>query len=139
MIDVVEPTLVRPPFPSDQSYVASTWWHSLIGGGELNRSEAQNLVDVILERGDTRIKVAAKQGDPTAILGWIVYVPRPLVLHYVYVRSKHRGAGIAHMLFSAAGFDDARVLVWTLEGPSASWLVTKHPNVVHVPIREFIL
>ena len=138
-MSLTEPILVRPPHGKDQNYVTSTWVNSLVCEKEWTRRDCRNVVDDLLERKDTRLRLAAIQSDPNSIVGWIAYVEKPAVLHYVYVRNRYRGHGVGRMLVDAAGLLKPPALVYTLRGPSWKQVIDKHPNLVHINVREFIL
>lgn len=143
IVDVDNANVVlRTPRPTDQSYIASTWTHSLVSHDKANRkSETNQLVDKLLDDPSVRLLVACEPTNTDQIDGWLCYTPTPraLVVHYVYVRDKMRRRGIARaMLAKAMGAKTSARLAYTMIGPSSSVLLTKWSDAVHVPIREFL-
>ena len=105
MTDIVETSddyrvLLRRPRSSDQSYVASTWAHSLRSTGRAGVGKPDALIDRMLDNSAVKVMLAVEPSDDERILGWIAYtaMPRAIIVHYVYVRDKVRGRGIAHAL-----------------------------------------
>ena len=133
---------VRPPRPTDQSYLAATWVTSLVTHSKANtRGETNRLVDRLLDDASVRILIACEPTNTDKIDGWICYTPTPraLVLHYAYVRDKMRRRGIGRaMLAKAMGTKTSTKLAYTMTGPTASALLARWPDAVHVPIREFL-
>ena len=68
----------------------------------------------ILARDTTRVVVAAPEGDPETILGWLVYSEtQPQVIYYAYVRDQARRMGIASALLAAAGLSPAEEVFYS--------------------------
>jgi GNAT superfamily N-acetyltransferase len=130
---------IRRPRPTDQSYIAATWVSSLIQVRGNTKSESNAIVDRMLDDPAVRLLLAVEPGSIDTILGWICYTPMPRaqVLHYVYVRDKLRGRGIARALHDKAWSVDTGKLVHTLRGPDADSLLKRFP-AIHLPITEFL-
>ena len=132
---------IRGAAPADQAFIASTWVSSL---GMLEHPRASfergQLVDRVLDKAGVAVSVACELGDRGRILGWLCHSPMPSVscLHYLYVRNQVRRRGIGSALAVSTGLDLGRPVVYTLLGPSASWLLAKHPGATHLPIEEFL-
>lgn len=133
---------IRRPRPTDQSYIASTWVSSLSQVRGTPRSEANALVDRMLDDPAVRLLLAVEPSSIDTILGWLCYTPMPRaqVLHYVYVRDKLRDRGIARALYNKA-WSQAHVsskLVYTMRGPDADRLLSRWPSATHLPVTEFL-
>jgi GNAT superfamily N-acetyltransferase len=130
---------VRRPVADDQGYVASTWVKSLYTADKRRRmSDLNALVDRMLDEPTVRLLVACEPTDAERILGWVAFTPSVglPVLHYVYVREKHRRHGIARQMANHIGLSGR--FIYTLRGPDADGLTAKHPTAVHVDIHEFL-
>jgi GNAT superfamily N-acetyltransferase len=151
------PVLIRPARRSDQSYVTSTWAQALCNGHEAcdghRRGNAERrscnasrqLVDRMTDHPAVKVLVAAEAADSDRIIGWLAYseIPGVRMLHFVYVRTNHRGKGIAAKLRARAELDhsargDYRPLVYTMRGPCLKSLCAKNQTAIYQPITEFL-
>jgi GNAT superfamily N-acetyltransferase len=133
---------IRRPRPTDQSYIAATWVSSLIQVRGNTKSESNAIVDRMLDDPAVRLLLAVEPGSIDTILGWICYTPMPRaqVLHYVYVRDKLRGRGIARALHDKAWAQSHPTsrLVYTMRGPDADRLLDRWPQAIQLPVTEFL-
>jgi GNAT superfamily N-acetyltransferase len=109
----VEPTIsviVRSGKPIDHDYIGHTWVRNdshTARSKECRRCyfyEQPRLIDLILGRTTSIVKVAHLEDDEDAIMGFAV--AEPGVLHYLYVRKEVRRQGIARKLMSYVGLGD---------------------------------
>ena len=129
---------IRPARASDQAFVALHWTRDMEPNSRL-RGPAGRLVDVVLERDDTRCLIRATDGTDR-IEGYVVFAegPRVPVIHWVYVRPEHRRAGIARGLLEHVGVERDRVSVYTAPGWCARKLVTAFPHGVGLALPDFL-
>jgi len=143
---------IRPPRVTDQGFVAKTWATSLVSM-QTDRSTPSHVwrelfapvnktIDGILDdTARTRLKIACDAQRTDDVFGWLCYAPMKAarLLHYVYVRKRRRGQGIARALMAAAGMADDRPLWWTMKGPSGDELIAKmRTTCIHVPVKEYL-
>lgn len=129
---------LRVADPSDRAYVLKSWFE----GARETRwaketwyafwSEHGRVLEAILDRAVTRI--AHVSGEPTAILGFAVLEPdaAPPVLHWVHVRHRCRGQGIARALIG--------LTLLRPEVQCSHWPVgrdNRHANFRYNPYRLF--
>lgn len=111
---------------------------------KLGKSEANTLVDRMLDDAQVKLLVAHEPGQPETIVGWIAYTPMPrtMVLHYAYVRDRARRRGVAETLWMEARTQGERLglgkIVYTMRGPDADALLTSHPSAIYLPIEQFL-
>lgn len=137
---------IRRPRPTDQGYIASTWVDSITlgnraGRGERRpRSDANVIVDRLLDDPAVRILVAAEPTRTDLILGWICYTPMPAskIVHYIYVRDKQRRRGIASALLRKAFEGKAGKFVYTMHGPDTDAIVEGYRDTIFLPIEDFL-
>lgn len=136
--------LIRGPRKADQNYIAATWVRSMSGvasrslgsrGGAIARD-----IDTLLDRADTRALVRHAAGDMDRILGWLVHCEGPGVplVHYLYVRDKERGKGVATALLHSIGASKSTALVYTNRGPDSRVLTTAYPLAQFLALKEFL-
>lgn len=132
---------VRDVEPGDQRYIASTWWHSMLGGNRApsRRHRLNEQIDRVLDDRTTRALVACSLSDSDRILGWIVYSTAPVarVIHYAYVRDDERGKGVARRLIAAAWPESQARFVVTMKGPDTRRFIEKE-RANFVPVEEFL-
>jgi len=89
---------VRPALPEDQAFVGATFAEQLSRGGH---SDANALVDRILDAESTRVLIALERGR---IVGWLAYaaIPKVRAVLFIYVRRNNRLYGVARSLVDAA-------------------------------------
>jgi len=124
----------------DQSYVARTWVASVAGGHANLRHamrETNRQVDRLLDDRATRVLVCCEPDDHRRILGWIASAGGVVaVLLYVNVRAEDRRQGIGAELARRADVGDRPVFLF--RGPSADWMVARHPKAVHMTAEEYL-
>lgn len=134
------PVSVRTAVANDQRYLASTWWHSMLGRNRAPRlrHRVNEQIDRILDDATTRAIVAVDARD--RILGWLVYATAPVgrVIHYAYVRDEERGHGLASRLVAAAWPGSEARLVLTCRGPMTAGYLERNKAALFVPLEEFI-
>lgn len=135
--------LIRRPRPTDQGFIASTWVDSMTSRRAGERSQANHMVDRLLDDPAVRILIAAEPTRTDVILGWIAYTPLPAsrVIHYAYVRDRMRHRGIARKLLEEA-FGQAmgvcRIML-TMTGPDTESLACKYPSaIMMMDLEEFL-
>lgn len=126
---------------TDQGFVASGFAKQLVSRG-IGRTEANTLVDYVLDSRFVSIMVAADPDNTDRIVGWIVYVPQTVawrrrVVVYVYTRDKYRGMGVAAALFARAFPNGGGKIMHTFVGPDAGTLLQRYPSQ-YVPINELL-
>jgi len=93
----------REALESDLEYVVESWMHHARDPGQTVRRFKSWAMEV-LSRDEVTVRVAYVPDDPDAILGFAVVelgtLPVPPCVHYVYVRSKARGLGVARSLLA---------------------------------------
>lgn len=102
------PIILRESMKDDRGFILSTWaLKAAENSGEASRAEKGAFHAYHFARAERLLDggqavVAAFDESPAYILGWIVF---GRAIHYVFVRSEHRGQGIARTLLGAAGID----------------------------------
>lgn len=104
---VIDSVVVRDPTDADMPCVLSNWLRSLRHGcSDARRIRSSLYFDVQRSRiarmlaSGARLSVAAYEPGPELIMGWAC--GETGVLHYVYVKKRYRGNGIARMLVEHA-------------------------------------
>lgn len=136
------PIVIRPVRASDQAYIASTLWRSILGNNRApsRRRRLNEQIDRVLDDKTTRALVASDPVDSDRILGYLVFAAAPhmRVVHYAYVRDEERGRGIARRLVSAAWPGSDARFVFTLRGPKTASFLADHKNATIIPLEEFL-
>lgn len=145
--------MIRPPLPSDQGYIASTWARSMLSTHAHQRhmrsrtgQQIGKQIDAIMDRPDTRGLLVVRDSDRDYILGWMLYVEGPTVpiVHFLYTRNFNaegralRGQGIAAALLSKIGVDRTKAVVCTSYGPASESMRGRYKASVHVPLADFL-
>jgi hypothetical protein len=138
---VKQPTFIRGPRKTDQSFIASTWIRQL-GARGARGGDVGRLVDQVMDRTDTRALIRHAPGDQDSIRGWVVYAYGygvPLV-HFVYVRKDYREKGYAAALLDHVGILRTTSFVHTAANapPSASRLLRSYKGAALLPLTEFL-
>ena len=107
---------------------------------QLGIRDVNTLIDRMLDDVTVRLLIACEPGDMRRILGWMAYSPAPrtAVIHYAYTREKVRNRGVATQLMRYAWPESPSKIVYTMRGPSATWLVNKHPDAVFLAVDEYL-
>lgn len=121
---------IRKPTQEDIARIIRQWntsyrnsrWAGVIPNN-LFRSVNTEQIRQVLSRG-AQILVACNSAQPEIILGFLCYehTPRDRILHYCFVRSYYREAGIARLLMDTAGFPKGSPFVYTWRTDDASLL-----------------
>ncbi len=90
--------------PADKNFILSTWLKGLRYGNDwFEAIESKiyfefyhNVIEIILSRPDTVVKVACLKDDPEVILGYSVYAGNRL--DWIFVKKAWRSIGIAKSL-----------------------------------------
>lgn len=125
---------IRDAFETDFPFIYSTWLKGLRFGNEAFTMIEQNsyfknyhkVIEVILNRPDTVIKVACLLDDPETILGYSILGED--MVHYVHVKQAFRSFGIGKSLCPKS---ISRVTHVTKVGLSI--LKAKHPEFHYDP------
>lgn len=104
MLNKNELVTVRDYKPEDKNFIMSTWLKGLRYGNDWFEAidskiyfEFYNKVlEVILSRPDTVVRVSCLIEDPEVILGYSVY--SPTLIHWVFVKRAWRSIGLAKSL-----------------------------------------
>jgi GNAT superfamily N-acetyltransferase len=132
--------VIRKAAAHDQRYIASTWWHSMLGRNRAprirRRINAQ--IDRVLDDMTTRCLVATNGRD--RILGWLVYADAPIgrVIHYLYVRDDERERGVGSRLMAAAWPGSTARVVVTMKGPVTEEYLARRPSAQFISIEEIL-
>ncbi len=120
------PLAVRQAAATDLNYVFETYWKDYIQFAGPPRQSAQqrlrNRMSMLWHRAG--ILVAHFKDDPLVLLGWIC--AEAPALHYVYVKKRYRGQGIARSLVAAAGFAPHPQILATHWTPTAQAVAADH-------------
>jgi len=146
--------MIRPPLPSDQGYIAATWFKSVMSMSHfrqrhLSTGEGRALnaqIDAVLDRPDTRGVLLVKDSNHDYIIGWLVYVDGPTVpvVHYLYCREyddkghRLRGNRVSEVLLAKIGVDHSKSVVCTSYGPASRSMRSRYKQSVHLPLEEFL-
>ncbi len=95
---------IREARPDDKSFIYSSWLKGLRFGNKWFEAIDQDtyfqryhdVIEALLSRPDTSVKVACLVEDPDVILGYSVYTGQ--TVHFVFVKRAWRGIGIARSL-----------------------------------------
>jgi hypothetical protein len=139
--------MIRPPLPTDQGYIASTWARSVLSTHAHQRhfssrtgEQVGKQIDAVLDRPDTRGLVVCSDRDRDHILAWLLYCDGPStpVVFYLYTRRDDRGVGHAAALLSRIGVTRQKGVVCTSLGPSSESMRGRFKASVYVPLQEFL-
>lgn len=85
-----------------------------------------------------RLLVAEDPTEPGTAAGWLLHTPTaPPIIHYAYVRDRHRRRGCARALLAAAGQHQAKLFTTAAKIPRA--LRDLFPEVVVEQARDSFL
>lgn len=101
------PILIRPYELDDQEFIFNSWLKSFRESPQCEHlndkiyySEHHRVIEGILDYATTL--VAVNPDDPSHIMGYLVYVPWPFVLHYCFTKSLFRKLGVQRKLLAHA-------------------------------------
>lgn len=98
------PYEIREANPSDRAFILSSWFQGARvsrwarDAGMLYYAEHGRAIEAVLARPGVTTRVACVTGEPAAILGYAVLELEPPTLHWVHVRPRCDGQGIARAL-----------------------------------------
>lgn len=116
---------IRRATEADVGIIVASWQQGCYGS-EFWGDKAVRLGD--FKRGHRRVIarclldaciVACDEIDPRVVIGWACGAPG--VLHYVYVKRKFRGDGIARALLDAIGAGEGPLTVTHMTGAIRRW------------------
>lgn len=106
MTNQEEAVLLREFAPGDLAYLMSTWLRDLREADpsplpdDLFFPAQRALIERLLQDSTVRCTIAAASDEPNEILGYVVAIPRKLVL-WTHVRKGLRGRGLAKLLLQS--------------------------------------
>ncbi len=127
--DVVQ---LRPGTPGDLAFVYARWLRDLrhADGGPLPDDlwfpAHRGLINRVLADPKVELHILHPVDVPTEILGFIVAEPHE-VLHWIYLKPKFRGRGLALMLLQAAHAEHA-LASWTTPDAKARLQNPRRPR-----------
>lgn len=140
-LDKSELVAVRDSTPDDKNFILATWLRGLYYGDswfsvipkKVFMECYHTVLENLLKRPETIVKVSCLKDDPEVVLGYAVYrdTHGVLILDYVFVKSAWRGIGIAKSLIPSNVFS-----VTHLTKSGYAILRKKMPNV---PFNPFLI
>jgi GNAT superfamily N-acetyltransferase len=126
---------IRPIIPADEPFVFSVWLRGLRQCLPYKRMRtdpffrhAKPIMLSVYERATTLI--AVYEGDPTTILGCIVFEPE--LIHWLFVKESLRSFGIGSHLVEASGVD-LRTVTTTAWNDETRRLLDRFPDATYNP------
>lgn len=118
MTNAEEAVLLREFSPGDLAYMMSTWLRDLRDADpspipdDLYFPAVRQLIERLL--GDPRVRctIAAAADVPDEILGYVVAIPKELVI-WTHVRKGLRGRGLAKLLLQSADCPPGTPAAWS--------------------------
>ena len=137
-----ESIVIRETRPDDKPFILNSWLKSY-KDESLFAAEIRNdiyykwhneIIQRILERGTTKILVAASKEDSDVIAGYLVTekIRGYDIAHYVYVKRAFNGLGICKLLFQISP------LKYTSHMTRAGRPVAEKAGIIYVPYFLFI-
>lgn len=105
-----EAVLIRDGTKDDLPFIFATWlrglyygdtWFNLIRPKDVFMANYHKVIEGILAKSGTIVKVACLKSSPTTVLGYAVFgftAPDYRILHWVFCKRSWRGIGIAKSL-----------------------------------------
>ncbi len=98
--------VVRPYIESDKNFIMATFLRGLYYGdswfSEIPKSvfmsHYHKVIEFLLDKDTTEIKIACLKDDPEVILGYSILTPSTNVVHFVFCKKSWRAIGIAKAL-----------------------------------------
>lgn len=118
MTNTEEAVLLREFAPGDLAYLMSTWLRDLRDADpsplpdDLYFPAVRALVERLLSDSTVRCTIAAASDMPDEILGYVVAIPRELVI-WTHVRKGLRGRGLAKLLLQSADCPPGTPAAWS--------------------------
>ena len=137
----MEAIKIRDIDSNDIPFIFSTWLKSYKHSSAFAKRITNDvffdfhhrLVDAIIRRPQTLIKVACLAEDPFVIIGYLVSEDtRPAVIHYLFVKKAFRQMRVAQILLNTLEQDPGEC-VFTHWSYDADHLLRKYPNATYNP------
>ncbi len=105
--DINEISTIRTPEAGDLSFIYSTWLRGLYYGNDwfqeipkaIFMEHYHRVVELVLKKETTKVRVRCLKEDPTTILGYSVFDDHYQFIHWIYVKEAWRRFGIAKSLY----------------------------------------
>lgn len=117
MTNTEEAVLLREFAPGDTAYMMSTWLRDLRDADsspmpdDLYFPPVRALVERLLADPQVRCTIAAAADMPNEILGYVVAIPKELIL-WTHVRKGLRGRGLAKLLLQSVDCPPGTPAAW---------------------------
>lgn len=118
MTNTDEAVVLREFAPGDLAYLMSTWLRDLRDADpsplpdDLYFPAVRSLVERLLADPQVRCTIAAAADVPDEILGYVVAIPKELVV-WTHVRKGLRGRGLARLLLQSAECPPGTPAAWS--------------------------
>lgn len=139
MTESEDAVLLRAFAPGDLAYVMSTWLRDLRDADpsplpdDLYFPAVRALIERLLADPRVRCTIAAASDKPEEILGYVLAIPKELVL-WTHVRKGLRGRGLAKLLLQSVDCPPGTPAAWStalgkirLRNPPRGRLLRTHP------------
>lgn len=139
MTNADDAVLLRAFAPGDLAYVMSTWLRDLRDADpspmpdDLYFPAVRALIERLLSDPQVRCTIAAASDKPEEILGYVLAIPKELVL-WTHVRKGLRGRGLAKLLLQSVDCPPGTPAAWStalgkirLRNPPRGRLLRTHP------------
>lgn len=139
MTNADDAVLLRAFAPGDLAYVMSTWLRDLRDADpspmpdDLYFPAVRALIERLLSDPQVRCTIAAASDKPDEILGYVLAIPKELVL-WTHVRKGLRGRGLAKLLLQSVDCPPGTPAAWStalgkirLRNPPRGRLLRTHP------------
>jgi hypothetical protein len=143
-----EAILLREFAPGDLAYLMSTWLRDLRDADpsplpdDLYFPAVRALIERLMTDPQVRCTIAAAADQPGEILGYVVAIPKELLV-WTHVRKGLRGRGLAKLLLQSAECPPGTPAAWSttlgkirLRNPSRGRLVRSRPPFTASPSRS---
>jgi GNAT superfamily N-acetyltransferase len=139
MTNADEAILLRDFAPGDLAYMMSTWLRDLRDADpsplpdDLYFPAVRALIERLLADPQVRCTIAAAADAPNEILGYVVAIPKELIL-WTHVRKGLRGRGLAKLLLQSSDCPPGTPAAWStalgkirLRNPPRGRMFRAHP------------
>lgn len=115
---MTDPVILRDFAPGDLAYLMSTWLRDLRDADpspvpdDLYFPTQRALIERLLANPQVRCTIAAASDVPTEILGYVVAMPKELIL-WTHVRKGLRGRGLAKLLLQSVECPPGTPAAWS--------------------------
>ena len=114
-MNIEELVTIRPMVETDQNFVSQSWLKSLRSSSAYFHSIPEKIyydthrASIIKNFENSNCLIAHPNGEPTLIVGYLVYEerdsPHYVILHYSYVKRSFRKMGLASLLIDFVSTD----------------------------------